>query len=90
MTTTKKVSTTKTETVPVRLSDFSGREIPSPRECHWHTETVMEINTQDMNGAEWVHMKLDLMPEEMSQFKKAITQLANDFARLGGQKKVAE
>lgn len=62
----------------VRVSDFSGREIP--KHLHWSTVTNIECYTSDhgsLNGNQCSVFKLDLTPREMEEFVAELNKLVD-------------
>ncbi|MCC7421814.1 MAG: hypothetical protein IT428_16165 [Planctomycetaceae bacterium] len=64
------------EAKQVRVSDFSGREIP---DLHWSAVTKIWCQTSDhgnsTNGNIATVFMLDLMPEEMADFQSGLLDL---------------
>jgi hypothetical protein len=65
----QKIVVQKHETRRVRVSDFSGVEIP---EFHWQTITRISCTEVDGCGNKYPVFNLDLMPEEMAAFQREV------------------
>lgn len=78
---TKQVVRTVTEERPVRVSDFSGREIPP---MHWSAVTNIWCSTSDhgrQTGNVARVFEFDLLPEEMAAFKQDLAALIESHRR---------
>lgn len=65
--------------VEYRASDFSGTKIPN---FHWSTITRINCKVSDECGNTSVVFDLDLMPEEMNEFRNDLHKLIDRHKRM--------